>query len=233
MYLDVSDVTKSFGGVVAVSNCSLSLEGNKIYGLIGPNGSGKTTLFNLITGFLKPDKGQILYKGTQISGLSPRSIARKGIVRTFQLTRVFTGMTVMENLQVAIRKRDGSETAKYRELLKLAELEGLENEYAKNLSHGQRKQLEFIRTLMLDPDLIMLDEPMAGLSEGMIDKMTSHMKYARDHGKTVLVIEHNLPVIMGTCERIFVLENGTRIAEGTPEEIQRDQKVIDAYIGEG
>lgn len=232
MFLEVRGVSKSFGGVAALSKCSISLEKNKIYGLIGPNGSGKTTLFNVITGFLTPDEGDVLYKDRSIVGLPPRKISRLGIVRTFQLTRVFMKMTVKENLLAASRKLDENETKKRNELLEMVELKGLEDEYALNLSHGQRKQLEFIRSLLLDPELILLDEPMAGLSQNMIEKMISYVRYARDQGKTVLIIEHNLSVIMNTCEEIFVLENGTKIAEGKPIEIQNNPRVIEAYIGE-
>lgn len=232
LLLEVNDLTKSFGGVVAVKNCSLGLEENTVCGLIGPNGSGKTTLFNLITGFLKPDGGTIMYRGDPIVGLKPRQIAQKGIVRTFQLTRIFPKMTVLENLLAASSLSASEAIKRSRELLKLTELDELEDEEARNLSHGQKKQLEFARMLMMKSDLILLDEPMAGLTHSMIQRMVSNVNYAKSQGKTVLIIEHNLPLIMNLCEKIFVLENGLKISEGTPEQVRKDAKVIEAYIGE-
>jgi len=231
-YLAIQNVSKSFGGVVAVKDCSIILEPNKVYGLIGPNGSGKTTLFNLVTGFLRPDNGNIVYKGESLVGLRPREIAMKGVVRTFQLTRVFMKMTVTENLIVASSDPTTKAMKRCRELLEISELQDFADQSAKNLSFGQKKVLEFCRMLMMNSELIMLDEPMAGLTQTMIGKMLSYVKYAVSEGKTIFIIEHNLPMIMGSCEKIFVLDNGQKIAEGTPAEIQENPRVAKAYLGE-
>jgi ABC-type branched-subunit amino acid transport system ATPase component len=227
--LQLQDVTKSFGSLVAVNKCSFTLEGNRITGLIGPNGAGKTTLFNLIAGFFPTDEGQIIFKGHGIHNLKPYQIAERGIGRTFQITRVFSKMTLMENLIVAARVENRDERAL--ELLELAGLVDLRGEYANDLSYGQQKLLALIRVLMFDPDLILLDEPAAGINPTMQNKIMELIHKLKEGGKTFLIIEHDMEVIMGHSDRIVVLNFGEKIAEGTGEEIKKNEEVLKAYFG--
>lgn len=230
--LKVQGLTKEFGGLVAVNNCSFSLVKGTILGLIGPNGSGKTTIFNLITGFLKPDGGEIYLKDMRINDLEPYQIARKGIGRTFQLTRVFKRMCVLSNMltaspqQLTLKESEGRAL----ELLRFVGLSNLRNEYAENLSYGQQKLLDFARLLMLDFDLILLDEPVAGINPVLANKMLGHIRDLHDQGKTFFIIEHNIRMLTKISDRIIVLDSGKKIVEGTPEEIQRDEKVRKAYF---
>jgi ABC-type branched-subunit amino acid transport system ATPase component len=229
--LEVRDVVKRFGGVTAVDRCSLSLGRGKIHGLIGPNGSGKTTLFNCITGLESIQGGQILYKGRRIDGLKPYQVARRGIGRTFQIIRVFPQMTALENL---LAVADGPiEAARKRaeELLAFVTLTRLKDEYAGNLSYGQQKLLEFIRVLMTDPELILLDEPAAGVNRTLLNELLSAMTRLRDEGKTILIVEHDMKVVMGLCETVYVLDYGEKIAEGPPSVIQGNERVIEEYFG--
>jgi ABC-type branched-subunit amino acid transport system ATPase component len=229
--LDIQGVRKSFGGVAAVNGVSLALEPGRIYGLIGPNGSGKTTLFNCITGIERLDAGHVLFQGERIDGLKPYQIARKGIGRTFQIIRVFPELTALENLLVVTRgDRTGAER-RARELLGFVKLERLANEYAGNLSYGQQKLVEFIRMLMRDPTLILLDEPAAGVNRTLLNDLLEAVRRLRDAGKTVLLVEHDMKVVMGLCETVFVLDYGEKIAEGAPGLIQADERVIEAYFG--
>ena len=229
--LDIQGVRKSFGGVAAVNGVSLALEPGRIYGLIGPNGSGKTTLFNCITGIERLDAGHVLFQGERIDGLKPYQIARKGIGRTFQIIRVFPELTALENLLVVTRgDRTGAER-RARELLGFVKLERLANEYAGNLSYGQQKLVEFIRMLMRDPTLILLDEPAAGVNRTLLNDLLEAVRRLRDEGKTVLLVEHDMKVVMGLCETVFVLDYGEKIAEGAPGLIQADERVIEAYFG--
>ncbi len=229
--LEVRDVTKRFGGVTAVNRCSLALTPGKIYGLIGPNGSGKTTLFNCITGLDPRDAGEIRFKGERIDGLKPHQVARRGIGRTFQIIRVFPELTALENLLVVTR--EPFETARRRgeELLRFVTLDRLQHEYAGNLSYGQQKLLEFIRVLMTDPELILLDEPAAGVNRTLLNELLAAITRLRDQGKTILIVEHDMKVVMGLCETVFVLDYGEKIAEGPPGVIQADERVIEAYFG--
>ncbi|MFQ6111775.1 MAG: ABC transporter ATP-binding protein [Nitrospinota bacterium] len=230
--LSISDVSKHFGGVTAVDRCSLELEGNRIYGLIGPNGSGKTTLFNLISGTLRLDRGSILYKGEKISGLRPYQIANKGISRTFQIIRVFPKMTALENMIVVSRGGNVKEDEQRAcELLDFVQLGHLKHEYAGNLSYGQQKLLEFIRALMSDPELVLLDEPAAGVNRTLLKSLLDRIQELREKGKTIVIVEHDMKVVMNLCERIFVLDHGEKIAEGTPEEVKENERVIEAYFG--
>ncbi len=230
--LQVEGVTKRFGGVTAVHRCSLALEGRRIYGLIGPNGSGKTTLFNVITGIEVRDEGAIRYKGGRIDGLRPNQIAQRGIGRTFQVIRVFPELTALENLLVVAR-HGGVEANRKRaeDLLAFVRLTPLAGEFAGNLSYGQQKLLEFARILMLDPELILLDEPAAGVNPTLLAELLDHIRTLPDQGKTVIIVEHNMKVIMGLCEQVFVLDHGELIAQGPPAEIQRNEQVVEAYFG--
>ncbi|MEM3095655.1 MAG: ABC transporter ATP-binding protein [Nitrososphaerota archaeon] len=230
--LKLLNVTKSFGGLKAVNKVSMEVPPNVILGLIGPNGSGKTTLVNLITGFYRPDSGDIFFKGEKITGLKPYHIANRGIVRTFQLTRVFKQLTVMQNLLTALNSHKDYNQQKTSEILAMMGLQRKEHLLAANLSYGEQKLLEIGRALMKDPDLLILDEPVSGISPTIIERLTQLIKDLKGLGKTIIVIEHNLNVISTICDRVAVLNYGEKIAEGTFNEISRDRRVIMAYIGE-
>jgi len=227
----VIDVHKHFGGVHAVNGVSFTLDRGRIYGLIGPNGSGKTTLFNCITGLERIDAGRVLLDGERIEGLRPWQIARRGVGRTFQVIRVFPELTALENLLVVTSGPHATAQARARELLAFVKLEGLADEYAGNLSYGQQKLVEFVRMLMRDPSLILLDEPAAGVNRTLLNDLLDAVRRLRDDGKTVLLVEHDMKVVMGLCETVFVLDHGEKIAEGAPGVIQSDERVIEAYFG--
>ena len=229
--LTVEGVRKSFGGVVAVNAVSLALERGRIYGLIGPNGSGKTTLFNCITGVERPDAGRIALNGEHIDGMPPYRIAQRGVGRTFQVIRVFPELTALENLLVVTCGSAAAAEARALELLRFVKLERLRGEYAGNLSYGQQKLVEFVRMLMRDPSLVLLDEPAAGVNRTLLNDLLDAVKDLRDHGKTILLVEHDMKVVMGLCETVFVLDHGEKIAEGPPGLIQSDERVIEAYFG--
>ena len=229
--LEIRELRKSFGGVTAVNGVSLTLEAGHIYGLIGPNGSGKTTLFNCITGLERRDEGQVFFRGERIDGRKPYQIAQKGVGRTFQVIRVFPELTALENLLVVTRHERAAASARALELLRFVKLEALRNEYAGNLSYGQQKLVEFVRTLMRDPALVLLDEPAAGVNRTLLNDLLEAVRNLRDQGKTVLLVEHDMKVVMGVCETVFVLDHGEKIAEGPPGVIQSDERVIEAYFG--
>jgi ABC-type branched-subunit amino acid transport system ATPase component len=216
-----------------VAGCTFTVPRGKICGLIGPNGSGKTTTFNLLTGVIELDSGAVIYEGEDIAGLKPYQIFRKGITRTFQITRIFREMTVLENMLsvtgLAVPGRSARDRAD--ELLALVNLSPLRAEYGGRLSYGQQKLLEFARALMTDPDLILLDEPAAGVNRTLLQHLLEHIHRLHAQGKTIVIVEHDMSVIMNHCERIFVMDYGVKIAEGPPAAIQGNERVIDAYFG--
>jgi len=234
-FLEVDQVHKYFGGIPALDGVSLNVEEGKIHGVIGPNGAGKTTMFNVINGVYSPDEGKIKYKGRDITGLKPNKIATMGIGRTFQVARVFNEMTLMDNLMVPliprrVSKREGEKRAS--ELLKMAGLNRLKDQLAVEISGGQKKLLEFMRTMMADPEVILLDEPFAGVNPGLIERLieiTFELNKTRE--KTFLLISHDIPSVMKLCKNLTVLSAGTTIAEGESEVIRHDPAVIDAYLG--
>jgi ABC-type branched-subunit amino acid transport system ATPase component len=229
--LEISNVVKRFGGVAAVNGVSLALEPGRIYGLIGPNGSGKTTLFDCITGVETRDEGEIRFRGTRIDGLKPHRIFHLGLGRTFQVIRVFPELTALENLLVVTTAGYAESRRRAEELLRFVKLERLAGEFAGNLSYGQQKLVEFVRVLMTDPELILLDEPAAGVNRTLLNELLEAVQKLRDAGKTVLLVEHDMKVVMGLCETVFVLDHGEKLAEGPPGAIQSDERVIEAYFG--
>jgi ABC-type branched-subunit amino acid transport system ATPase component len=230
--LKVRNITKNFGRLLAVNNLSFSIEERKITGLIGPNGAGKTTLFNIITGIHKADGGSAFFRGRNITNLKSYQIARLGIGRTWQLIRIFLKMTVMENLLIAAKVAGEKEYRKAIELLELFGLMGERDNYAGELSTGQQKILSIARILMFDADLMLLDELAAGVNPAEQDVMMRHIhELCEAQGKTFLIIEHSMDVIMGHCDKVICMNFGEKIAEGSAAEIQRNERVIEAYFG--
>jgi branched-chain amino acid transport system ATP-binding protein len=248
--LSVENVTRSFGGLRAVNNCSLEVTEGGITGLIGPNGAGKTTLFNIITGFLKPDSGRITFRGERIDGLPPHEIFHRGLVRTFQIPRELKSMTVLENLMLVPKEQRGENLwytwfmpwrvgkdeeaiiEKAQDVLKFVDLAHLRDEYAGNLSGGQKKLLELARTLMTQPTMILLDEPAAGVNRTLMRRLADDIQRVRaELGATFLLIEHDMDLVTMLCDRLIVMSQGAKIAEGAPEEVKRDEQVLDAYLG--
>ncbi len=246
--LIVKDLHKNFGGIKAVAGCDFSVERGNIVALIGPNGAGKTTVFNLITGFLKLDKGKVLLEGDDITHLVPHKRFSYGISRTFQLIRLFPKMTVIENMLLAMKhKHEGlldalinskkmkelekNNEKKAMELLEFVNIQKKANESAGNLSYGQQKLLEIARALAQEPEIIMLDEPAAGVNPTMLKKIGELLIKLKKQGKTILFIEHDMEFVMKIADKVIVMDYGDEIAIGTPNEIQNNKKVIDAYLG--
>ena len=245
--LEVKGLTKRFAGVVALDHVNLNVPSGKIFGLIGPNGSGKTTLFNCITGLLDYE-GEISLNGEKITGLKTWEISLKGIARTFQVVRIFHKLTTLENLLVSAQEHqkfnllqslfgssvDKAENAlkeKASEILNFLGLQALESEEAGNLSYGQQKLLEIGMSLMADPTLFLLDEPTAAVNPVMIEKIKSIIKQLNAAGKTFIIVEHNIEVIMDLCDIVAVLDHGRKIVEGSPREVRDNPQVIEAYFG--
>jgi branched-chain amino acid transport system ATP-binding protein len=229
--LRVQSVLKQFGGLVALNDVSIKLDESRIHGLIGPNGSGKTTLMNIISGLIKPERGRIFYKEDDITGKAPHKIASMGIARTFQNPRVFSNLTVRENI-IAVIPAEQRNRTDIDEILSIAGLSELGHVMSKNLDYGQKKQLEFARALALDAELIMLDEPMAGLDLELMGTLSDTItRVHREYSKTFLIIEHHLEELMKLVDWVFVLDNGNKIAEGRPDSISQDQIVLSAYFG--
>jgi branched-chain amino acid transport system ATP-binding protein len=244
--LEIANVTKNFGGLTALSDIGLQVKAKQIYGLIGPNGSGKTTLFNIITGFLTATEGSIQFSGKELTRLPPNKIARLGIARTFQNIRLFGTMTVKENVLVAqnIRARSGilslvqllsAREKKLKEeadvLLEKMGLWKKRNELCISLPYGDQRRLEIARALALAPELLLLDEPAAGMNEAETEDLLKRIQEIRDMGQTIMLIEHDMNIVMGICDYISVLNFGSVIAKGTPAEIQTSEAVIEAYLG--
>jgi len=248
--LKVDNVAKSFGGLKAVDGCCLEVRQGTITGLIGPNGAGKTTLFNIITGHYKPDKGEIYFQGEPIHGLSPHQIFKKKIYRTFQITREFAQMTVLENLMLvprgqigeklwntwlrpfAVKAQEKQIRDKALEVLEFVELIHLKDEYAGSLSGGQKKLLELARSMMADPKIVLLDEPGAGINPTLMRKLMNNIQtLCYEKGITFLLIEHDMDLVMNLCEPIIVMSEGKKLAEGCANEIKSDPRVLEAYLG--
>ena len=240
--LEVQEVSKAYGGIHALQGCSISVERGSITGLIGPNGSGKTTLFHVITGYERPDAGRILYDRRSITGATPEQVCGLGIGRTFQLTRIFPRLTVLENMHVALRRKgvrgllghwsSAQESHRALDLLDFVGMRELKDMPAGNLSYGQKKLLEFAFILTAQPQVILLDEPAGGVNPTMINHLAEHIRTLNRRGATFLIVEHNMDFVMGLCDIVNVLHRGTKIAEGTPHKIRNDPAVLDAYLGE-
>jgi len=237
--LEVENLTKSFGGLIAVKGVSFTVDEGEIIGIIGPNGAGKTTLFNVITGYLKADSGTIKFRGENVTRLPPHKIANKGIARTFQIVRPFRHLPTIANIMVALNSPRGKKKIEWiktpeRKAMEMLEDVGLSEmmlEPAENLSHGDLKRLEIARALALEPDLLLLDEPFGGLSPIETEYMIKSIQRMHLDGHTLAIVEHKLHALMRLVKRVIVMHNGEKIAEGTPEEIAKNEKVIEVYLG--
>jgi branched-chain amino acid transport system ATP-binding protein len=229
--LEVRNLVKDFGGLRAVDGLSLEFNDHQVVGIIGPNGSGKTTFFNLITGFLRPDEGKVTFKGQDITGFAPEQVAKRGIGRIFQIARPFAELSVFKNLLVAGLHLDKGERERQAlELLERVDLAGLKDRNAGELSIGQLKLMEFARLLMMDLELALLDEPVAGVSPPLIDTIVDAIKKLKDE-KTFIIVEHNVTLVSKLCERVVVLNEGRILSEGSMNEVKANPLVQEAYLG--
>jgi len=241
MSLAVRGLTKQFGGVVALDDATVDFVPGAINGLIGPNGSGKTTLFNIVTGLIPTDAGEVTFAGRPITGMAPFRIARAGIGRTFQVVRAFDRMTVLENVLVAERRSGlrelirsairGSEVDRAMDWLRQVGLDHLADADAADISYGQKKLLELAAILMTDPSLVMLDEPAGGVNPVMIERISDLIRVANANGRTIVIVEHNMEMVMSLCDHVVVFDRGRPIASGAPDTIQSDERVLEAYLG--
>lgn len=230
--LRVTGIHKSFGGIRALQGIDLEVGQGEIFGLIGPNGCGKSTLFDVITGFQKAEEGVVEFDGNDLAGKLPHQVARAGLIRTFQLTKVFPNLTVGENLMVFAGIRDKDAEARAMELLDFVHLLALADLEASMLSYGQSKLLELAQVLMHSPKMLLLDEPMAGINPGLIEEIVEHLRALRSGGMTILLVEHNLPVVSKLCDRIAVINAGKVLLTDTPDVVVADPRVKEVFLGE-
>ncbi|VVB71018.1 putative branched-chain amino acid transport ATP-binding protein LivG [uncultured archaeon] len=249
--LSIKGVSKSFGGILAADKCNLTISRGTIVGLIGPNGAGKSTLFDIVSGFQRPDAGSIAFQGKEITGWPAYKIARLGLIRTFQIPHALTRMTVLENMMLGkqgqigericspiirfniVRAEEKNIRDKALEILEFFDLGHMKDEYAGSLSGGQKKLLEMARSLMADPQLLLLDEPFAGVNPSLSERLIERIKTLRQKGLTIMIIEHGIPYVLALSDWVYVLNKGAVMAYGKPDEVVSDKRVLDDYLGDG